>query len=422
MIKNISIKKFGLFNNYVWDNHVGRDISFSKLNILYGRNYSGKTTLARIFRCIEKEELHKNYLDAEFSITCYDGSLINNTNCLQSLKSSIRVYNSDFVRENLSWLHNEDGTIQPFTILGSKNVELDNKIKAIEEVLGNLEEKKGLLFDFTEKNNLYDKKNRELTAKKNELENKLKAKANDEIKVNSNYFIPTNKKKTYQINDIKNDIEVVKNTQPKYILNQSEINALKQTLSEKQKIDINRLTESKPQFEKFYNNSSTLLSKKILPSQPIAELLNDHLLQNWVRDGIDKHKGKRTTCGFCGSMLPQDLWQKLDQHFNKESEDLRTDIKRQINVLEHAKKSLSEFITLKKEDFYSDFQIQFIEWLIKWNLELLKYVENIEVLMNELKARENDIFSPNQLPSINDASDNILALFKELNLVIDKTI
>ena len=55
VIKKIKyIDKFAVFNGFDWDAIV-RDkndsiAEFKKLNILYGRNYSGKTTLSRIFR------------------------------------------------------------------------------------------------------------------------------------------------------------------------------------------------------------------------------------------------------------------------------------------------------------------------------------------------------------------------------------
>ncbi|MFR0679264.1 AAA family ATPase, partial [Dysgonomonas mossii] len=61
MIKKIDIQKFGLFSNYNWNSEVGSDPEkdvFKKVNIIYGRNYSGKTTLSRIFRCVWKNLLN----------------------------------------------------------------------------------------------------------------------------------------------------------------------------------------------------------------------------------------------------------------------------------------------------------------------------------------------------------------------------
>jgi wobble nucleotide-excising tRNase len=114
MIKKIDIKKFGVFNSYQWDKEIGKNEGFKKLNIIYGRNYSGKTTLARIFRCIENQCLHSDYPEGEFAITMTDGSVITQKNLgAFGTDKMVRVYNSDFIKTNLSWLRNNDGTIVP---------------------------------------------------------------------------------------------------------------------------------------------------------------------------------------------------------------------------------------------------------------------------------------------------------------------
>ena len=137
MITKIDIEKFGLFENYKWDTEIGKQEAFRRVNIIYGRNYSGKTTLSRILKCIEDKAIHEKYLDARFNIEFSNKKTISQNNISEDLTDyNIRVYNSDFVKKHLSWLHNEDGTINPFTILGAKNVEIDNKIKAIDEQLG----------------------------------------------------------------------------------------------------------------------------------------------------------------------------------------------------------------------------------------------------------------------------------------------
>ena len=128
MIKKIKyIDKFAVFNGFDWDAIV-RDkndsiAEFKKLNILYGRNYSGKTTLSRIFRAFEKGCKHEKYLSAQFELD-HSG---NEKLCHESLDNcsyAIRVYNKDFVDENLKWLTDEQGSIKPFAILGEKNIEI----------------------------------------------------------------------------------------------------------------------------------------------------------------------------------------------------------------------------------------------------------------------------------------------------------
>jgi len=421
MIKKINVAKFGLFNSYFWDNSLGKETSFTRMNIIYGRNYSGKTTLARVFRCVEKGELHKHYIDGDFTMTCDDGNTITQNNFFEFAKDNqIRVYNTDFVNENLSWLHNEDGSIQPFTILGLKNVELENKIKTIEDKLGNVELKKGLLFANFQNEILYNKKQREFIQKRNDLELKLKSKANDEIKVDGSLFIATPTKKTYQINDIKNDIKKVQNDFEKFVLTKKIAEEKRKLLSETSLPAIEKLVEAKPNFEKYYSQTKEILDKAIKPNKPIADLINDSLLQEWVRQGIDKHKGKRDKCGFCGGKLPDNLWDMLDAHFSKESEDLRKEIELQIQSLENAKRNVNEFLKIRRNLFYTSLHSKFDELIEKWNDLTKEYSSNLDTLIKEIKAREHDIFKTIIIAEINDVSERILTLIVDFNSLIDQ--
>ena len=418
MIKDIDIEKFGLFNSYLWNPNIDGGEPFKKLNIIYGRNYSGKTTLSRIFRCVEKAELHKHYTDGKFTIRCVNDNTITHNN-LQYTKQ-IRVYNEDFVKENLSWLHKEDGSIEPFAILGSKNIELESKIKNIEDLLGSIPDKKGLSFEIFEKNDALKQQQNLLEKKEGSLNNALKTKANNEIKTDSNLFVITNEKRTYQTADIRRDIERVRNDLEKYILPKESIEAKRKQLSEEAKNPIDKIREAKPNFEKFYVKTKDLLSRVIKPNQPLTDLLNDSLLQTWVREGIDKHKDKRERCGFCDGVLPQELWTKLDAHFSKESEDLRGEVLNEMKVLDDAKQRLNSFLTLKKEDFYSSFYPEFNDFQTRWNITTDNYLKNIDILKNELSKREQDIFKVIYLEEIRDISSEIVALIMEINFLINE--
>jgi len=66
MIVSINkVKHFGLFKDFKWSGDIP---GFRQYNLIYGWNYSGKTTLSRIFRCIELKELHSDFQNAEFDI------------------------------------------------------------------------------------------------------------------------------------------------------------------------------------------------------------------------------------------------------------------------------------------------------------------------------------------------------------------
>ena len=73
MIKAIEINNFGYFKDFNWKKDVGNyttDITakFSEINIIYGRNYYGKTTLSRIINCLDKKVVHPDYINSNFEI------------------------------------------------------------------------------------------------------------------------------------------------------------------------------------------------------------------------------------------------------------------------------------------------------------------------------------------------------------------
>jgi hypothetical protein len=69
MIERIlTIEKFGVFNDFNWN----RDSTlqdFKEKNIIYGWNYSGKTTLSRIFCSLRDKKIHLDYPEAKYYIS-----------------------------------------------------------------------------------------------------------------------------------------------------------------------------------------------------------------------------------------------------------------------------------------------------------------------------------------------------------------
>lgn len=415
-IKKIDINNFGSYKNYTW---INKDIEFKDVNIIYGRNYSGKTTLSRIFKCLENKNLHRDYENPNFSFTLENNSVINIDNI--SINSiDICVYNTDFVKENLNWLHNDNGTIEPFTILGETNIEIENNIDEIATQLGDKpnEEKekfnKGFYFSLSELENKLKEDDSKYKKINLELENKLKNKANQEIKPN-----PLYKNVNYRITNIQSDIKKIKNESFE-LLSDEVIETYKNLIRENIKDDIKYLPEQKPNFEKLFKEVNEILSKIIKPSIPLQDLLNDNLLQEWVRQGSNLHKEKREICAFCGNVIDENLWKKLDEHFSKESEELRVKITNKINELNTKKTALEFFIKFDENSFYNSFQKDVISKLKIWKDLKSKYENNIDLLINNLDKRLKDIFNIINMNEIEDISNEILDFFREINSLIEK--
>jgi wobble nucleotide-excising tRNase len=417
MIKKVDIQKFGLFKDFQWKNSFGAAVDaeeFKQLNIIYGRNYSGKTTLSRIFRSIELGYLPKKYSDGVFCIVDTDDSKITQINLHTNDK--IRVYNSDFVKENLSWLYDDiNGDIKPFTLLGSGNVIAEKRIIDIDTELGSIDRKTGLLYNEDNENRILIEFKDSFKKEQSRIENLLKNKANLEIKVNK-YFIEQGT--NYNITNIKHEIEEIIKSEKSHLLEENQIIEKKKIIDESKKPNITEFSIVKPQIHKYIERVKELVEKKITLTNTLQELVTDSLLQEWVNKGRVHHKNKRDFCAFCGNPISKERWESLDAHFSKESEELKIELEKQKTTLEKAKTAIVEFLNQRgiiKESFYTPVHKDFDTLKAQWDETVNLYFKSIDLLINKIEERYKDIFTPCLMVEVADVSDIIEKTLIEFN-------
>jgi len=419
MIEQIDIPNFGSFMNFVWSTSIrdsGNNVAkFKKLNIIYGRNYSGKTTLSRIFRSLQTGDLPDTYENPTFSVSTDSGAIAQSQ--IPTDDYHIRVYNRDFVDDHLSFLRDREGKITPFAIIGSENKAIETEIAEKEKELGNVDKQTGLRYK-------HATKNAEFLAKqgaKYKAEKSLKAKLTNKatqppagIKHNPIYKDPN-----YNTPKIQADIETIRK-QFFEILDEKEGKEREALLNETALPDIEKELVFNATISSLNETAKDLLSKKSMPTKPIQELLDDAVLQAWVKEGIPHHRNKRNKCGFCGQTLPPDLWKKLDKHFNKESADLEAALQNHIELIEKERKSVDAIVTVESKDFYSTFQVSFQEAKKAIDDEVSKYGAELDSLIKSLSARAADIFTPKSIPELTDNSTEIAAKVAVMNGIIDQ--
>lgn len=418
MIKKITyIDNFAVFNDFDWNSNVrdnGNNISeFRDINVIYGRNYSGKTTLSRIIKSYEDGSINQKYEDAIFNINLSNGEDID-CNMLENHSLNIRVYNEDFVKEKLRWLINEEGDIEPFAIIGEENVEIEEKLKSKNNILGSKENKKGLQYDLHIAEDDYYKKKKERENNEAELDDKLRNKARD-IKKNTIF-----KEVTYNITKIKSDIEYLLNNPLDY--SDDKIIELRKLLKEQKKKNLSTIDIVEPNYIVLLKKANSLLTKEINPTETIEALLNDPSLQEWVRKGISHHKNKRNECAFCGNEIPENLWDKLNAHFNKDSEELRKNLKNFLLELDNEKENISKIINLDENNFYTVYEDDFKNLMKEWNETKSNYLEDIKELKNEVEKRRKNIFKERKIneKNLHNVSNELLDIQRRLNELIEK--
>lgn len=420
MIKKFkTIKNFAVYKNFNWDASV-RDkddniSEFRKINIIYGRNYSGKTSLSRIIRAFETGAISSKYLNPEFVVTINGLPDVDNSN-FKSINQVVRVFNEDFIKENLKFIYDENEDIKSFAILGDDNNKIQAEILNLEKELGDFNSSTGLQGNFRK---AIDDYNNIATKSKDfsqSLEELLKEKANGDIKQNSSKYGDV----IYNIVKLKNDIQLV--LKPEFEpLTQDIKNEYLQLIKEEAKDEIPSMELLELNYSSLYSQAKGLVEKKISISESIQELLNDTILQKWVKDGRDLHKAPIEKCKFCGNQLPEDLLDKLNIHFNKESEQLEIDLN---ELLGELKIEITKTETLFKIDsslFYSNFDLTLQKLLNRVNHAILNYKSELLILSEAIEYRIVNIFSPQLMSDASNSSFVLGELFEEYKSIIQQS-
>lgn len=421
MIKKIgTIKHFAVFENYNWDlsstDKNGRPLKFEKINILYGRNYSGKTTLSRIFRSLETGQLPDNYDDPQYELIDENGNKVDQ-NSLADFSSPVRVFNEDFIKSNLKFLIDPAGEIAPFAILGNTNGTLVDEIKELTKEIGRSEEPKtGLHKAVDDANNALDSANRALSEAESDLKSKLSKKATDKsigIKYKSDRFGDVN----YTIAKIRSDIETI--YQNEYqgpstadIANCEAI--LRDTVHE----PITNI-RFQHQYSTYKDEAVSLLEKEIGTSNKIQRLIHDTALNLWVKRGVEI-ADNASICPFCGNPITDEFWSELHAHFDEESRKLENDIG---GLIEQIRKEINKGAINDasiKLQLYSEYIGKYEVAKKTLDEKLSEYYNALQELIDQLEKRLANISHPVEFLSDKNCDNDIEEALNRLNLVLNE--
>lgn len=278
---------------------------FKLKNIIYGWNYSGKTTLSRVFSSIEDKKIHPDFSSANFKLSLDDGSLLKHSE-LSTSNIIVKVFNTDYIAKNLRW---DDSSVEPIIILGDDEIALEQKIKSNQDKIDRTNE----LLAIKERSN----RNIETTLSSLRASNARNIKETLQI---VETFTAT------QAINIYNDL-----TEPKdsYLLSDESFRKnMKLSLSKSsdKKQNISALVY-KSEFEERLENVNNLLKEKPEISQIINWLSENTEVSSWVEKGLSLHS-QGNECLFCTSQIPDGRIDSLKAHYSRSLLDYRSKISR----------------------------------------------------------------------------------------------
>ncbi|BAP35602.1 hypothetical protein AS4_06620 [Acinetobacter guillouiae] len=398
--KRISkIDNFSIFKNFDWAFNLSyqnggstKVYDFKDINIFYGRNYSGKTSLSKIIRSLETKKLSSKYENPNFKIELYDGSHVTQNN-LSNFQYPIYVYNSDFVKENLKFLHNEDENIESFSVtLGGDNQQIINRIQELKNELGSNDEnaQSELHLAIKDQKNKVDESKKEHQKKEKYLEDLLADKATrkpDSIKSQYSIFGEIN----YTITRLKQDIISTQDS-AFIILNNDQIEENKALITQKQLANPPELSAYTLNFSSLIQSTDEILKTIVGDSQKIEELVKNSSLNTWVQTGHDLHKD-RTTCAFCTNEITDDRQTQLRNHFDQETQKLQFRISKGIEHLESLIDGENFKISIDINNYYKQYHTILLQLKADLQAGLDKQKISIQQLKLLLRKKNEKIFT-----------------------------
>lgn len=325
IIKINRLTNFGNYRQFQW----GSTTNFTKYNLIYGWNYSGKTTLSRLFQVLASPTELTQWQGCQFEVELQGGAKLTHVNLTNPLR--IKVFNRDFIQSNFQQEHKAPTVF----IVGGSTIHLRNRITRLNEHLD---------------------KTRTIEAGLNERHQQLKKELDSLGTTHASSVATLTGDKTYNRTKLTAEIARIKATPATFILSdealQAKVSLLRSTQEWKDISPVVRITTN---LETLRQGLSTVL-KKTVSNEAITKLKENRDLESWIRTGLSHH-ANATQCEFCGSTIPADRLTALQRHFSKAYEDLSSDVTTQVNTLGTTKFTIA---LPDERDFMPDLKGQFV--------------------------------------------------------------
>jgi wobble nucleotide-excising tRNase len=397
------LKRFGIYQNYTW----GAIDNFKKKNLVYGWNYSGKTTFSKLFQVLEFKDKNRCFSGAEIEITVDDGTTKTfNQDTLNTFTFSVKVFNSEYIKRIFTWDEPKSGFSPISFYLGDTAGDLKDKIKKLETInerLALLRENK--YKPIIETFESYNKTNGHFSRKAKE--------------VRDNYlpeiFDPT----TFDKGHFKIIVDEVKTNLDGFILNATERYSTKKEALAENNFDLqNENLEIQESLEKLSLKVKSILEDSAPKAFSFPTLEEDPVLFDWVQKGIPLHKDS-SECKFCTKQLPNNRIEDLNSFYSKKLKQIQDAIEDAIKEIDAERKIIEINFPVKK-DIAEPFVSEYETAINAYEMQKGVYAEKLSILEKDLKSKGSSIFTSIksteiELVSLQSHLESIIAVIKKHN-------
>lgn len=324
------LRDCGVFRDFTWPAELPE---FGRYNLIYGWNWSGKTTLGRVFRALELRKSPNGQVTLRLgqSDTSGDG--------FPQAALPVRVFNRDFVTEAVFPVNGAD--VAPIFVLGDESVDKQKEVerlkKARKEAEADLESAR---------------------SRAPKAERALDTFCSDRARIIKDTLRSSgpNPYNNYDKSDFRKRAQKMladgdRATAP---LEDSERQRLLAQQRASPKSKVQPTSYQLPALDALHAAVSELLSTTVV-SSAIASLKDDAPLSAWVHQGLKLHRGRDTeTCLFCQQTLPSDRLAMLEAHFSTEYEQVVRQLDDRIADIHTQARALDTLALPNRAELYDD--------------------------------------------------------------------
>ncbi|WP_286931533.1 MULTISPECIES: AAA family ATPase [Aeromicrobium] len=309
MRRIVEVSGAGIFDRWSPSSDVE---DFSRVNVIYGGNGSGKSSLARAFSSMADDDHSGPGVIVEAMSP--DGAARRVTDRSDAFWSRVRVFDKDFVKKNLLFDVGGRSEALPLLVLGAPNVDRDRRLTQIAERLAEVELELSRAQDGYKRGQESARKletdvARTITQELQTAGGRFTARSYNAVRVRDGLNDPTKVTSEASDDEIAADLQIVQSQR----LEELELLPATQFSLAQLEVDV------------------TAALEESIVSDALTELAGNTDAEQWVRKGIDLHE-HRERCLMCNNVLNEDRRAELDRHFDESF----TKLQDQLDALDRA--------------------------------------------------------------------------------------
>lgn len=365
--KIIRLRNGGIFRDFQWPTDLPE---FGRYNLIYGWNGTGKTTISRILRALELRQQP----DGEV-VLCVDNGNVCAKDFLNP-KLSIRVFNRDFIYENV--FRTGGGDIPPIFVLGKESIEKQQRLDTLKA------QRTGKQQELDAAKRTKEQAEQELDKHCINQAKRIKETLRRKGSAYNEYDKRRYRDRAQQM--------ASEGDASEYRLDAATRDDLLRQHEATQKSKVAEVSYQLPDLQQLAAEVRQMMQKTVV-SSAIQNLKDDSVLADWVRHGLALHKDRKSNkCLFCEQPLLENRLKDLEAHFNTEYERFLQGLEDYIRRLKALEEQAAGVKLPHRTELYDDLAAEYdgAEQALRQALDAVR--KCISELINALNEKKSQPF------------------------------